>query len=301
MEKGQENKKILNQAGLSLALMAFAILVSQVAISLICRSLLPEFYESSWYGFTVTAITVIAIGFPVFCFAIGRIPNSERGEIKRLSILQFIGYFFVCAAFMYLANFLGTMINSFIASLKGSEVVNPINEVIFDSNLLLNILYASIVGPIFEELIFRKLLLDKLRRFGELPAILLTGLAFGFFHMNLSQFFYAAVLGFIFAFVTLRTNTVIYSILLHIMVNSIGAILAPLAVKNESLIALLLLALWVYGSLTIGIILFVINYKHIKFAKAEVPVEHKTDYILNPGTILFLLICVIMMLSVIFS
>lgn len=292
-------RKILSRVGWSLFWMAAATIVSQGVIFAITNYYFEEVLYSSWYGFSVTAVTVVGIGLPVFYMIIKKVPDSEQGEPQRLSVIQFIGFYFVCAAFMYLSNGFGQIINYIISLIKGGEVINPIEEGITNSNLTLNLLYVSVIGPIVEELIFRKLLLSKLRRFGDLPAILLTGFAFGLFHMNLYQFFYATVLGIFFAYITIRTNTVRYSILLHIMINFMGSVVAMFVANSENAGYIGLLGLWVIFSITMGIILFFRNVKGVVLEKAEFPEEKKSVFLFNAGTIMFLLVCIIMTVDLI--
>ena len=52
--------------------------------------------------------------------------------------------------------------------------------------------FAAIVGPLFEELIFRGILYTGFRRNGSaLQSIVLTAVLFGLFHMTLNQMVYA--------------------------------------------------------------------------------------------------------------
>ena len=74
-------------------------------------------------------------------------------------------------------------------------------------------------APVFEELIFRKLLLDRLRPFGDRCAILLCGVAFGLYHVNLGQFFYAAALGMVLAGIVLKTGKIWHSMVCHAALN----------------------------------------------------------------------------------
>jgi len=183
-----------------------------------------------------------------------------------------------------------------IALLKGEDImslVNPLQEVLAGSNFIITLIYASLVAPIVEELIFRKLLLDKLRRFGDVPAILMTGFAFGLFHMNLSQFFYATALGFIFAYITIKTNTVRYSIILHIMINFIGTIVAPMATKQNAIFSLIIM-FWMLTAITLGVVFFILNVKKIKLERPTIPVEKKSIFFINLGTILYTGICLVM-------
>ena len=76
-----------------------------------------------------------------------------------------------------------------------------------------------ICAPIFEELIFRGLLLSKLSRFGGWFAVSVTGVLFGLFHMNHSQIFFATAFGIILGFVDLKAHSVIPSIISHAVFN----------------------------------------------------------------------------------
>jgi len=94
------------------------------------------------------------------------------------------------------------------------------------------ILTVGILAPIFEELIFRKLLIDRVIKYGEFCAIMMSGIMFGLFHGNFAQFFFATGLGMLFAFVYARTGKIWYTILLHMVVNmTTSVITTPLAMK----------------------------------------------------------------------
>ncbi|MDI9487950.1 MAG: type II CAAX endopeptidase family protein [Bacillota bacterium] len=289
----KRNKKILLRCGLSLSIMAIAIIIAQVIITAIISKFFPAFTESSWYLISTIAIPMIGVGLPVFYLLMKGLPNSDRGEVVSLSIGKFLKYFMVCSAAMYLSNFLGTFVG-FLINDNYLDTADALEVIINSSNLFIRILYMSIIGPIVEEIIFRKILLDKVRRFGDLPAILFTGLAFGLFHMNLSQYFYASVLGMIFAYITINTNTIKYAILLHIMINFIGSGIVPLIIASENMVGMGLISIWVFASIVIGAIIFIRNFKRIKFNKPGAPLVMDKDYFLNFGSILFTVLCVVM-------
>ena len=99
---------------------------------------------------------------------------------------------------------------------------DSVSELIGD-NILPYLLYAVIGAPILEEITCRKIMLDRLRRFGELPAAFVTALIFGLFHGNSGQFFLAFNVGLLFAVVYLKTGRIIYTMLLHGIINFIGS------------------------------------------------------------------------------
>ncbi len=288
-EIGLPPKKVMNYAGLSLFILSLVVLGVQSLLDLLARSTAPQLVDTDWYVWALTAISIVGVGFPVYYAFIRRIPDSPKGNVVKLKPAQFIVIFFICYMAMYFTNLVSTVLTLVISLIKGKELINPVAEAIIGGNFFITLLYAAVIAPIIEELIFRKLLLDKVRRFGELPAILITGIAFGLFHMNLSQFFYAAVLGFIFAYVALKTNTIRYSILLHMMINFISSVMAPALTKNR-FVFLAVILLWIVVALTLGVVFSILNYKKIKLEKYQ-PVMKTSSFFLNTGTILYLLTC----------
>lgn len=281
---------ILFRCGLSLSLMAFAILAAQVIFVLIIPLLLPDSAEAGWFNIVLTILTIVGVGLPIFAGMMKKIPDSEIGEKGKLSFGKFIAYFIMCVAAGYIANIIGLIINAIIEFNRGFQLINPLEDFMRSSNMVLFSIYAVVIAPIVEELIFRKILLNKLRRFGDLPAILLTGFAFGLFHFNLSQFFYATVLGFFFAYITIRTNRIIYSIMLHMIMNLIGTAFVPFVMSDQGPSVLGAMSIWVFGAMTFGSIIFILNIKNITLNKPNERLLRKRDYILNPGVLLFLAI-----------
>lgn len=297
MQDRESSKKILSQCGWYLSLIMFAVIIVQIIAILVSKKFYNAFYESDWFSLTVTAIGMLGVGLPLAFGLLNKLPDSKRGEKKRLSPGKFLGYFFVCYAALYFSNLVTIIINSVISAIKGSEVINPIEDVLGGSNMVSIILYASILGPIAEELIFRKLLLDKLRRFGDLPAILITSIAFGLFHMNLSQVLYATAVGMVLAYINVKTNTIRYSIIIHMMLNFIGSGLTLAVFNSGNGIAIGLLSFFICMLVISGSIILIRNYKNIRLVKTEKPLVRKRDYILNVGTIVFIVLCLLIIMD----
>lgn len=83
-------------------------------------------------------------------------------------------------------------------------------------------LYACILGPISEELLFRGLVLRGLKPCGKQTAILVSALVFGLFHGNIIQIPFAFAVGLVLAYVTLEYS-IIWAIVLHIINNLVMA------------------------------------------------------------------------------
>lgn len=79
-------------------------------------------------------------------------------------------------------------------------------------------------APIFEEIIFRGIILKGMLNFKVNPtiAILINGFVFGMAHMNPWQFIGAGLLGIIFGIVYYRTKSLFLPILLHFLNNTLS-------------------------------------------------------------------------------
>ena len=76
------------------------------------------------------------------------------------------------------------------------------NDIAYSDPLVLQILSIVILGPICEELVFRGLVYRRIRDYiGYLPAVFLSSIMFGAFHLNLTQGLFAFALGIILALI----------------------------------------------------------------------------------------------------
>lgn len=98
------------------------------------------------------------------------------------------------------------------------------------------LVYVVLIGPIFEELIFRGAIMGTLRRFGDNFAILFSSLLFGFYHMLIMQIPFAFVLGLLLGYVAARWS-LRASIALHMVVNGLSALLSVSGSENLQSIA----------------------------------------------------------------
>jgi len=90
----------------------------------------------------------------------------------------------------------------------------------------------ALLPAIYEELIFRKLILQFLRnRFHDFTAILLTSLLFAVFHLNILQGITAFVFGVFLSVVAIKTGSILLCIYAHFL-NNLFFLLALLSNYN---------------------------------------------------------------------
>ncbi|MBN1349878.1 CPBP family intramembrane metalloprotease [candidate division KSB1 bacterium] len=92
--------------------------------------------------------------------------------------------------------------------------------------LIITILSACIVGPAFEELLFRGVIFTGLRRkFSLGAALVFQSFLFGLMHANPWQFLYAFILGIFLGLIASWSRSIFPAIILHIVINSSAFIL----------------------------------------------------------------------------
>lgn len=194
----------------------------------------PQLLNADWAVYALSFIPIYLAGLPLGWLILKRLP-AEKPEDHRLDAGHFLLLFLMCFPLMYIGNIIGLGVNSGIASARGAIYENPVYELLQGSNIWANLVCVVCLAPVMEEFMFRKLLCDRIRAYGEGTAILVSGLIFGLSHGNLSQFFYAFGIGCLFAYVYLRTGRVRYTMGMHAGVNFFGGVLPLVLLKNVDL------------------------------------------------------------------
>ena len=144
-----------------------------------------------------------------------------------------------------------------------------------NSNMITNILLFTILAilpAIFEELLFRKTLINATRKVGIGFAIMASSIIFGLIHMNLGQFIFATLLGVIFAVIYLKTDDLKITMLLHFLNNGYAAL--QLLITNEKTFDIINII--VIGLMILGGLLFLIRIINlIKSKKLKVKIDKK--------------------------
>ncbi len=185
---------------------------------------------------TVTLKTVVSflpmyiVCFPILIFTVGKmektdLPHTKLGG-KRL---------FVLFSLIFPIMISGSLIGTFLSVvLSGGKAENDLAGLLSSMNPL-TIIVATFIGPFFEEIVFRKIIIDRTVRYGEKAAILFSAFCFGLFHMNLYQFFYAFGIGLILGYIYVRSGDVRITIVFHVIINSLSSIVIPFLLEKADI------------------------------------------------------------------
>ena len=105
---------------------------------------------------------------------------------------------------------------------NGGSVVPILEQVAGSSDTFSMFLYASILAPVWEELLFRGVILRKLQPFGKRFAVLGSAVLFGLFHGNFLQTPYAILIGLVLGYVTVEYS-IVWAMALHMFNNLVLA------------------------------------------------------------------------------
>ena len=304
-------KKAYNRMGFGLFTIAAVTTVLQGVLAALAMPLLSDRPELL---LLVTFAPLYLIGVPAGLLIMRKAPR-EAAPDNKLGVGNFFVFLLMCFPLMYGGNLIGTLLSSLLTN---GSAQNPLNIIAFNDSPI-RILVLVVLAPLVEEFIFRKQLIDRTVRYGEKTAILFSALCFGLFHMNLFQFFYAFALGLLFAYIYTRTRRLRYSLLMHMIVNFLGSVLAPYLLSRmgestleqltsgqidpEAMASLLpqvggfiLYAFCLVGFSIAGLVLLIVKAPKLVFRSSEQELPKGQAFrcvYLRPGVILFVVFCIL--------
>ena len=110
---------------------------------------------------------------------------------------------------------------------QGLSRIGPGIQTPYPTSVVASIVYAVVLivlAPITEEPIFRGFVMSAWSRRGILPGLLLSGFLFASIHLYSVSILPIALLGVVFGFLVLRTNSLYSSIIAHMCYNTIGTL-----------------------------------------------------------------------------
>ncbi len=163
------------------------------------------------------------------------------------------------------------------------------------------LMYVFIIGvlpAIFEEFLFRGYMLQSLRRFGDVFAIIISSLIFALFHGNFAQLPNAFIMGVAFAFIAVRTGSIATGMVIHFINNSVITVLDIFLLSNldeitSGMLTLVYLAVYfLFG--VIGFVVLLAKFpKFFQIRKSTSPLsagERAKAFFLQPVSLIGLIL-----------
>ena len=210
---------------------------------------------------------------------------------KKMGFGLFLVLLCVLMAIQFINSFWVQGLELFM-NLFDKSVLETLESVSGSSDTFSMFLYASIVAPITEELIFRGYIQGALSRYGKKFSILCSALFFGIFHGNLIQTPYACLTGLLLGYVAAEYH-IGWAIGIHMFNNLVLADLLTRATSGLSVEVAAAINVILLGVATVvtGIVLIVKRKAIASYLRAEwLDRRCLKWFFLNSGTIVLLLI-----------
>lgn len=195
-------------------------------LNIILSGLLSPYFPDgapTWLILLLSSGPLYLIAMPLGVVVFRRVP-ALRTRTFTLGGKRFWKLLVACFPITIVGNIIGTGLSGLA---PGGEATNRVSDIVTQSNPWVNVLFVVLLAPLFEEWLFRKQIIDRTRRYGERTAIVLSAFAFALFHMNLYQFLYAFGLGLVFGYAYMRTSRLRYPVVMHMVINASGSLIAP--------------------------------------------------------------------------
>lgn len=240
-------------------------------------------------------LTLFLFIYPLFYWGVRTLPTTVN-EKHNWSFFDVVLMFFMMIGVRTVAAIFGVLIYTPIAELTGTPL-DLVSEALNLMNRPFMLLLVLVFAPIMEEVIFRKLLIDRTLRYGEKKAILFSGLVFGLYHLIIPQMIFAIPLGMILAYVYIRTGNLWYAILLHFL-NNLVSTLIP---QTEGPAFYIYIVLFYLVVIT-GLVLFVKNRKNFVYKPQAGEAELSTaGMLLHPAMVLYYVLILVLSVVMIFA
>ena len=170
------------------------------------------------------------LSFPIIYYFVKTYKKYEYFKTnEKLNAKDFSVYF---ALAFWIGNFFSFLI-VLMSSHKGRTPVVAIYEPLYT-----DIIMTVFVAPVLEEIVFRGVIMNNLKKYGIKTAIIVSSLFFGLSHYNVYMIIPAFFTGIIFSYVAYKYS-IKYSILIHFFINAITKTSQVLAILRIDILLIL--------------------------------------------------------------
>ena len=196
----------------------FVIKFSEVFFLLFFEDFYVENHSS--LALIMNSINVCVIGTLVLTFLLKNV-RAYKIEKRPMKAGQLLLLIMMMYGLTQVGSMMGLPIHLALSSftVEDDQALGDLSGLMLGSGVIVRIITVGILPAIFEELLFRKFLIDRTIRYGEFISCAMSGIMFGLWHGNFQQFFFAFFVGVLFSFVYIRTGNIIYTMIMHASMN----------------------------------------------------------------------------------
>ncbi len=206
-----------------ICLVLYALLQELSVTVLVLAGLADEYASNPAFQYAAgIIISFISLLLPFFVFSFKRgslsywqvLPFNAPAQ-KGLAAMIVAAGFAVCLASNYVAAFAEALLGGIGVDVAPVESLSSSSAV----DVFMNYLCAAVAAPVAEEFVFRGVIMQPLRRYGEHFAVFTSALLFGLAHGNPTSFVFAFVSGVILGYAVLATQSLWVGMAIHAVNN----------------------------------------------------------------------------------
>ena len=216
---------------------------------------LAEQVQQRLVDLTTMSIFLYIIVCSIIFFIVYKIKKQSMRKEIGLNKIKSKHIVLTIMAAVGLSVFINQLLNIIDSIVNLNEVFPNYEEIIqsiMGGSIIMTFISVVILAPIFEEVLFRGIILRRLSRAYSITAtVVIQAVLFGILHFNMLQFLYATVLGLFLGFIVIWTDSLYAGIIIHMIFNGssfiIDNILRALNVNIMSTIIVLIIGMMITG------------------------------------------------------
>lgn len=174
-------------------------------------------------GINMISFMIANVGFAFLGLKIAKIPKSQLVRTRDFGFGMALQYCMTAFFLWIISYFVSSGINDIFSHYGYTTYVMDMDDIaVTGTGKVLMTFYTCIIAPLTEEIFFRGMLLRVLSRTNQRFAVFATAFFFGLSHHNIPQFVLAFLVGTFLAHITLKHNSVIPAIIVHIFLNTMS-------------------------------------------------------------------------------
>lgn len=226
--KLREQKNEIRRFAKIFAFAMLGFLVASMLFSAILEAfgLIDLYYSNGTFSSSVGIFySLLTVGVPFFIAkkSVYKTPDlpvcsysAPRANLKTVSVilLSVLG----CLASMYVTGYIQMFFEGFGFSFSSGDEPQ-VNSVI---DLIALFIGTAIIPPLVEEFAMRNVVMQPLRKYGNVFAIICSALVFGIFHGTPSQIPFAILCGLFLGYAVIATDSIWTGVIIHAIVNGLS-------------------------------------------------------------------------------
>jgi len=217
--------------------------------------------------------------------------NSDKGDNFKISSL-FVKWLPIIIAINFASSFI---ISKVIIFFEKAGINVPEYDFSFSNNdyftMFIYFISLCVFAPLIEEFLIRGCIIGILRPYGVRFSVIISSLVFALLHSNMGQGFAAFFIGLVFGYITIKTGSIIPTIILHSL-NNFFPFFINIIYNSEQNYNIFYLFSFLYFFLILSgfvlIIILFIRKKHFLLNGEDNAASYKF-FFLNPFVIVYLM------------